>query len=635
MSILFGEFGNPGSAFDTIKKAFMSIWTEQELAEKKSDPGGAIATGQAGGFFPKVEPIYIPDQQRMFALSGYIWTDEGFPLDEEAARHSIIVAGNHLIDLDVLDLPDTWGGVFILVAMDFTTGTCWIAGDPAGLLPVYYASYNRNLLFSSHIRPLARSVQASIDPTGLVQNTAFHYTVGSRTMFTDIRRLNAGETLRFDHATGRVLLYQARGIYCSIDHYNSSSEMVDALWNDYLSGIRQITRAPGIHGLMLSGGFDTRLVTVGMRLCDKPITGFTLGELGAYEVEIAQHVAELARAKTTVYTPLAESDPPVERIRRLIDRAEWANFAYCETGAEVLKQQGAMSVSTGIGGETFFGGQAFSFMGKRWDQKARLLFGMRRAVGLPVDFYTPVSAEALELAKQDIQEYFRKQLRQSRPYFHPDWLEYVDNAIASIEDDISSELCRLNQNNPETLQQILERFWWEHHVLKEFGRQEITLATVLPLALPTLHHTFYKRCSNLDPAQKVDHGIYLKLVRKYFGAFASLPTANIPISLNNPDSLLWIARAYRSWQDRRIIQKQLQLKGRTNLRRYGWMNYEDWTRKTRFLINVADRVEGRIFNQAAIQEKAHRIIEWKERVYSSQELLMFITTSHLAAGFNV
>jgi hypothetical protein len=518
--------------------------------------------------------------------------------------------------------------------MDFTTGTCWIAGDPAGLLPVYYASYNRNLLFSSHIRPLARSVQASIDPIGLVQNTAFHYIVGSRTIFTDIHRLNAGETLKFDHTTGRVLIYQARGIYSSIDHYNTSSEMIDALWSDYLSGIRQITRVPGIHGLMLSGGFDSRLVTVGMRLCDKPITGFTLGELGTYEVEIAQRVAELARAKTTVYTPLEESDPPVERIRRLIDRAEWANFAYFETGAEVLKQQGAISGSTGIGGEIFFGGHAFHLMGKRWDQKVRFKFGLRRSFGLPVNFYTPVTPETLALAKQDIMEFFRKQLRQSRPYFHPDWLEYVDTAIASIEGDISSELSRLNQNTPETLQQILERFWWERES-KEFGRQELTLATVLPLALPTLHHTFYRRCSNLDPAQKVDHGIYMKLVRKYFGKFASIPTANIPISLKNPDWLLWMARAYRSRQDRMIVREQIQSKGQANLRRSGWVNFEDWTRKTGFLVNVADRVDGGIFNQAAIREKANRIIEWKERVYSSQELLMFITSSYLAAGFNV
>ena len=635
MSILFGELGNPSIAFDALKREFRSIWAEQKLHEKVSLEGAGIATGQACGFFPEIEPIYLPDQQRMFASLGYIWTDSGFPLDTETARQSIIQAGNRLIEQDYLDLPDAWGGVFILAAIDFATDSCWIARDPAGLLPVYYAKHQNNLVFSTHIRPLAKTIQASVDPTGLVQNTAFRYIIGSRTTFKDIYRLNAGEALKFEHGSGRISLRQARGIYSGIEHYKSSGEMIEALWSDYLSGMRQITRVPGVHGLMLSGGLDTRLVTVGMQICNKPITGFTLGDAGTYEVQIAQRVAELAGAQTEVYTPIEECDPPIERIQRLIDRAEWANFAYCETGAEMLKQKGAISISTGVGGDIFFGGQAFAFMGKKWNQQARFKLGIRRSLGFPVHFRTPVTPEALAILKRDMLEYLHKQINHMRSYFNQDWLPYINLTLDVLDDDICSEITRLLQGEPETIQQIMERFWWEHHIIKEFGRQESTLAAVLPLALPTLHHTFFKRCSNLDPAQKVDHGVYLKLVRHYFGKYASIPTANIPISLKNPDLLLWIARAYRSRQDQMIVREQIQSKGQANLRRYGWTNFEDWVRKTQFLTHVSDRVDGRIFDQAEIREKANRIMAWKERVYSSQELLMFITSSHLAAGFNV
>ena len=109
MSILFGELGNPIIGFDAIKKEFRSIWAEQELHESDAPAGARIATGQVGGFFPEIKPVYMPDQQRMFALSGYIWTDEGFPLVPETASQSVIQAGNRLIDQDCLDLPDLCG----------------------------------------------------------------------------------------------------------------------------------------------------------------------------------------------------------------------------------------------------------------------------------------------------------------------------------------------------------------------------------------------------------------------------------------------------------------------------------------------------------------------------------------------
>jgi asparagine synthetase B (glutamine-hydrolysing) len=635
MSVFFGQLGGELACFHALQAHFRSVWPERtlqacELAERQA----GVAAGQPAGYFPAVQVVYEAEAQRLYALSGYIWTGAGFPLDEPSAREAITEAGLRLSAQGELDLPDEWGGVFSLAAFDLTRREVWLTGDPSGLLPLYYAQYGGGLVFSSYSRPLARAMQTELDPIGVIQATALHYTIGPRTLYRNVYRLKPGECLHYSQARQRLRFSQPRKIYSAIDHYRSPDEAADALWADYLDGARQVTRPEGKYGIMLSGGVDSRLVLVGLHHFQKPLVAVTVGDEDNREVGIAQRVAQLAGAESVRYTPVQDTGPSKERIDRLIDRAEWASFPHMESCAQIMRQRGALSASTGFGGEIFLGGHAFFVFGSKWDERSRFKMAMRRSFGLPIDFSWPVSSGNIAMAIDSIRNFSMKAFKSHRSYLQPSWLPYYNQAVELIGDEIAAEIKRLLSNEPATIQQLVERYWLEHYT-RDFCRQEFTQFTQLPIALPTLHHTFYRRCSNLDPEQKVDHGIYLRLARRHYGQFARLPTANIPLPLKYPDLILWLARAYRAISDRNAVRRQKMTQGMYRGQRFGWVNHDKWVRQTDFLQRMPDLVLNSIYDQDFLREKTQRISAWQERYYSGQELLGLISTSGMIQGFQL
>lgn len=635
MSVLFGQLGAGLACFHALQAHFRSVWPERALqACCLEERQAGAAAGQPSGYFPAVQVVYKEAAQRLYALSGYLWTGAGFPLDEPAARQAIIEAGSRLIERGELDLPDDWGGVFSLAAFDLMQREVWLTGDPSGLLPLYYAPYGDGLVFSSYSRPLAQAMQTELDPIGVIQTTALHYTIGPRTLYRNIYRLKPGESLHYSQLGQRLRFSQPRRIYAAIDTYRSPDEAADALWADYLAGARQATRPEGKYGIMLSGGVDSRLVLVGLHYFQRPLVTVTVGDEENREVGIAQRVAQLAGAESVQYTPIQDTGPSKERIDRLIDRAEWASFPHMESCAQILHQRGALSTSTGFGGEIFLGGHAFFVFGSKWDERSRFKMAMRRSLGLPIGFSWPVSSENIAMVIDSIRNFSLRALKSHRSYLQPSWLPYYNQAIELIGDEIAAEIKRLLSNGPETIQQLVERYWLEHYT-RDFCRQEFTQFTQLPIVLPTLHHTFYRRCSNLDPEQKVDHGIYLRLARRHYGRFAQFPTANIPLSLKYPDLILWLARAYRATSDRNAVRRQKMTQGTYAGKRFGWVNHDQWVRQTDFLERIPDLVLSTIYNQDYLREKTQRILAWQERYYSGQELLGLISTSGMAQGFQI
>ena len=156
--------------------------------------------------------------------------------------------------------------------------------------------------------------------------------------------------------------------------------------------------------------------------------------------------------------------------------------------------------------------------------------------------------------------------------------------------------------------------------------------SVLPLAMPTLHHEFYIRCTNLPPDRKVDHGIYLAMVRRHFGPLARLPTSNIPVPLRSPELMLWVARALRAGRDNRRVRLQMERQGR-GPGRFGWSNFEAWLRQGPFLDDVADWIDPAVFDAGHLRAALDRMRRWEERVFSGQDLLTLVTACEMTREF--
>jgi hypothetical protein len=381
---------------------------------------------------------------------------------------------------------------------------------------------------------------------------------------------------------------------------------------------------------MLSGGFDTRLVAYGFHNHGNTIIGLTLGDKDNYEVNIGRQLTNKLDAVHQIYTPVTDCQLNNLRIKSLMDIFENINFAYCDTGGILLKEMGAETVSTGYGGETFFGGQGYSFYGQALGMKERFRIAFSRSIGFPVKFNDPLTEENLEKSFQLIYKQHEKSLKAALHWFTPDFLKkYQQEAIKSLTNEIRQELKRIISQETSSIQQVLERFWLEHHVLKEFGKQEWILSAHLPLVQPILNHSFILRCSNLPPSRKIDHGIYLKFVKKHFGNLANLPTSNIPLPLNFPTPILWLSRGLRAQYDQRQARKKLDSAGRSKGSRFGWSNFEEWFRQGDFLSQATSFINPSIFSKIFIDEKVNKWINWEEKLFSGQDLLTLITISQL------
>ncbi|MFA7407273.1 MAG: asparagine synthase-related protein [Anaerolineaceae bacterium] len=585
---------------------------------------------QPSGFYPLEKPIYDQNNQALCMIQGYFWYQSHFPLDEKQAVDSLIKACHFLLTNNTLALSEDDGGLFNFVCYDGKTRKVFFTNDYSGIFPFYYSINRDGIYFSSHIRVIAKALSKQFDPVSIIQQTAFHYTIGKRTSFNDIYRLNPGETLTFSVDLGTLKYKQPENIYSKITPYKNDNEAVEALHADYEQGLNEICRVKKKRGIMLSGGFDTRLVSYGFHHQDNAIIGLTLGDNENFEVNIARKLISRLDSTHHIHSPVSDCHLNRIRIENLMSKFENINFAYCDTGGELLKQMGSETVSTGYGGETFFGGQGYSFYGQALDMKKRFKIAFSRSLGFPVKFFDPLHEHNLENSFHLIFKHHENYLNSAKNWFTPVFFhEYQQEAIRSLNDNIREELMRITAHETSSVQQILERFWLEHHVLKEFGKQEWILSAHLPLVLPTLHHSFLKRCSNLPPNRKIDHGFYLKFVKRYFGKLANFPTSNIPLPLNFPTPILWLSRAVRARYDQKLIKKIMNSAGKSNSARAGWSNFEQWFRHGDFLNQASTYIDPLMFSKNHLDSKVARWLNWDEKIFSGQDLLTMITISQL------
>jgi len=634
MNIVIGYAGQAAEANFSNVLSMVKKNIQEDLPlniEKSADNQAIFAIKQPGGFFPLGKPFYDPSEYQLCMLQGYFWYKAHFPKTEGEAREMILIAAHDLNQTQHLNMSENYGGVFNLIRYAGKEKRITICNDYSGILPLYYSLSKSGVFFCSHLRSLAQSLGKAIDPISIMQHTAFHYTIGNRTLFKDIFRVNPGETLIYDIDRTKINFRQPQGYYSHITPYKNDMEAVEALYTDYMVGVSELSATNKVRGLMLSGGLDSRLVALGFHKYNDPIVAVTLGEPGNFEVSLAKKVSKRIDATLALHTPIDDCQLTYDRIEKMSKVYENVNFPYMESSALVLKKLGAETLSTGYGGETFIGGQAFSVFGQNWSKKERLKNALIRSLGFEIKFMDMISTDNLKNFIRLVVAYHKKSLNAKKIIFNREFQSnFLDLALLSLENDISSEVSRYAVNSSGTIQQVCERFWLEHHVLKQFGKQEHTLSRHLPLVLPILHHSFLVRCSNLAPERKVDHGIYLKLVKKHYGDLKFIPTSNIPLPLSFPTPMLWLTRAIRSVYDQKQVENQIASAGKYKKARCGWPNFELWFRQGDFLDNVGEWIDPKMFDKNILLKQLERWKNWNDKIFSGQDLMTLLTLSQIA-----
>ena len=210
----------------------------------------------------------------------------------------------HLYAKDGRDFVQNCRGMFAIAIWDRADRSLTIARDRFGVKPVYYVhAADGTLYFASEIKSLlaAGAVSATLDMTSFPDFLANHAPSGNDTLFTGIKRLPPGHTMRW--TDGVLTIEQYWDLSFTPDPLLAKATDAD-LVAEYTARFEEAVRlrlmADVPLGMFLSGGIDSAAITAVMsEMVDGPIKTFSVAfaEREANELRYARLVSDRFRTQ--------------------------------------------------------------------------------------------------------------------------------------------------------------------------------------------------------------------------------------------------------------------------------------------------------------------------------------------------
>jgi len=194
-------------------------------------------------------------------------------------------------------------GIFSLALLDMGRESVFLARDPMGVKPLYYAETQGRFLFASEVKALLASglLRAELDEEALELYLAFRYVPSPRTLFRNIRKLAPGRMLQVRLLPdGRGARPQGdrpfRTLLPALPEPRPEAEVVEELRGLLAAAVERQLVADVPVGLFLSGGLDSAsLCALSSRCSPTGRRSFTVGfeqDDGLSEIGRAGRVAE-------------------------------------------------------------------------------------------------------------------------------------------------------------------------------------------------------------------------------------------------------------------------------------------------------------------------------------------------------
>jgi len=270
----------------------------------------------------------------------------------------------------ILRSYDKWGkdcvskfrGMFSFAIWDEEKSTLFCARDRFGIKPFYYTISNNIFYFSSEIKallPFVENVDTNLD--ALNDYLTFQFTLGEKTLFKGIKKLEPGHSLTIQNSQISVNKYWE--VYYDIDHNLNEklvTEQIKDLMNESI-GLHMRSDVPV--GAYVSGGTDSSIVAALASKIEtnefKAFTGkFSYGE--GYDESM--YARDLAKENSIDLFELdIESRDFVSSIEKIIyhlDEPVAGPGSFPQYQISRLASQHRKVVLGGQGGDEIFGGYA-------------------------------------------------------------------------------------------------------------------------------------------------------------------------------------------------------------------------------------------------------------------------------------
>jgi len=263
---------------------------------------------------------------------------------------------------DGADFADALRGMYAIALHDARDHALYLARDPFGIKPLYYAEYAGGIVFASELQAILKTelIAPAIRREAATELVQLQFITGRSTIFDGIYRVAPGETITL--RGGRIVGRRHKAALPEGPPLNlSEAEALKRLDAALMNSVAVHQRADVPYGMFLSGGIDSSALLACMaRLNEKPVRAFTAGFPGTAAHDERKHARSVAKAAGAEHIEIAviEKDfwTHLPSIAACMDdpAADYAVLPTYLLAAEAAKE--LKVVLTGEGGDELFAG---------------------------------------------------------------------------------------------------------------------------------------------------------------------------------------------------------------------------------------------------------------------------------------
>lgn len=555
---MFGAVGPVSGLQECLRDKFMAPWG---CCESVSVPGGIIG----GHAFGQKRAVFRLEGNTVFAVDG--------ELSVYTAAHKHTVGKDTIFNAtdDQIRLTQECKGNVALA--DCKSRRWYLASELSGTFPLYYAQTNRGLLFCSRMRPLASVIQAPMDPVGVVEFLTKGYTLAGRTLFDGIRRLLPGQVLSYSPDQDQLRIAETSRLWTNGHADGDLSTWVSRVWQALNRSVDNLSRHHGKHALMLSAGWDSRLLlSVLLRqLRGDGMIAYTHGDPQSLELRIVRAISQFVGVQLheeSLDTPMVELDS----LQRAFGRSETILFPEWHWAGSILESMGVKCVLAGVYGEVLGGhyGPPMIMNGSKKALASILLLMPNCPKLRVVSGFSGASETLLQQGRVNKPHYV------SRAFWSA-----IDNITDQLNHDLKIDLARLQARGIEDGDTLVEAFVTEHRGTQYINAQMLSTRSMLDISMPYVDTELLEVATQCPLRLKFGNAINRAVLQAHGRALLQFASAATVLPVAYPIPVQEVARAGRRVVDKARWWLYLTTNGRVPPQRTGWPNFEflrssDW-----------------------------------------------------------
>jgi hypothetical protein len=483
-----------------------------------------------------------------------------------------------------------------------------LATDDIGTFPLYFAETDHGVLFSSHLRPLARTVGAEVDPAGMIRYIQVGFINGGRTLFRDIGRLRPGQGLVFNPKLGELCTYESSRVRNPLLSSDNNEKLAARFWEALLNAVDRSLVAEHSHAIMSSGGWDSRLLVaaISSRSRKAPLVGYFHGHLKSRELEITKEI--LANCRIPIRIEGEDSEAYTERsLLPSFARTESVLFPNWLHAGTLLAAAGVQSVSAGVLGEVSGGHYGPAMMLTGWRQAVHVGSHLLH-IDQSIPSWLGTDIEGFEGVLNSL---LLRQLEKPW-YIRQDYWEAFGNVLPQINADIESDLRRIAERGSQTADQLVEAFMTETRGCQWIGQQLLSCRSALDVANLYGDREVHEVASSIPYREKIYNKFTQTVLRKYAPLTLKASTAATLVPANQWIVIQEGTRIVRRLHDDAFLRLRAFSKGRFDGVHSGWLDFE-FMRDGKLLHALADSLKSDFIDRKRVADFIDRIASYDYR----------------------